>query len=593
MVSTEKETDDQRDTMSEGVNITKLREAVQESYRRIKVFRDNRLEYLKEYAGPEYGEHASPASNMVNNIHQYVNVVSRLLTPGNPQVTIDTFHKNLLPDSKSLEHALNNRIKQIKLGKVVERAVVESQFSLGVIKVGLESAGTTEVNGEEIELTNPFAESIEFSDFVWDLESSTYEACQFVGDRFTKTIQEIEDEGIFDDDAIAKIKESISRDDTDSDELPTHSMVSGERYQDRFQETIFLWNIWLPHERRLIVMLDDDPEDGVLLNNEYIGPDHGPYTLYSVNDVPGNVMPASPVSILYKLHKLSNRLFAKTANQADRQKTIVTVQKGGDKDAEAMTQTPDGETTSVKNPKQIQEVRFGGADQATVGFNAIVDDKFNKSAGNMELMGGIDSQADTLGQEKLLSGQNSTQLRKQADRVEEATTQVIQDLAFYLYDDPIQRFPIRKEVTGLRDTPIYSEFGPENRTADFVNFMVDIQPYSLNDQTPQEQVNHVISIMTSLYLPLQEQFAQQGMALNLSEMAAFIADRSNMPIFSRILTMQDGTPVTNNDKPSSDRPLQAAKTERTHIRRNEGGGKKPSPVEQFMNIQTPTTTGNS
>ena len=63
----------------------------------------------------------------------------------------------------------------------------------------------------------------------------------------------------------------------------------------------------------------------------------------------------------------------------------------------------DGEVILVNDANSLKEMRFGGPDQANLAFAIHAKATHSEIAGNLQTLGGLSPQADTLGQEQLLN----------------------------------------------------------------------------------------------------------------------------------------------------------------------------------------------
>lgn len=579
--------DTDRDIFEADIEAVRLHDAIMLSHKELQPFRDKMDEMVREYIGPNHGDNIAPNPNMNNQIRKYVDIIKNMLAPGEPRVIIDTFTGELRASANSLQKAVNRKIIDADLGTVITDCVGQSLFTMGIIKVGLNQSDTIEIGGLKHDVMEPYAESIEFDDFTWDLEANRFEKCQFVANRVNIPLKDVKPSGLFDKEAIDAIeKHGRLHSERRQNQLPANRLATGQYKHEPFRESIDVWSVWMPFEKRSILLLDDTVPV-ILRDVEYYGPETGPYHLLGMSDVPGNIMPASPVANLLALHKQGNRIYAKTARQADRSKTIGAVRDKGTEDAIKIKNANDGDMIGLQDPASLTEITTGGANPGLVGMNKVVDDTFNKNAGNVDQVGGLASQADTLGQEKLLSENASVQIQGMAKRVDKVAKSAIKAIAWYMYDDPTSVIKIKKEIVGVKGITVFSQFGPEDRTADFINYDVAIQPYSLNDSTPQQLVAAVNRLMTEILVPMAPQLAEQGLTLDMAEYVTYVGDNLNLPVIPRIVVSQDGEALTDRDKESTaDKPKQAPVTERHNFRHQVTPEEEFDPVAELQTAET-------
>lgn len=552
-----------------------LREAAEESFNNLRDFRDQREKFLKEYVGGHYGSHERTVPN--NLIYRYVSILKRALTPGNPRAKVDTFNAELKPYANSFEQALNFQIKDMKLNRPLKLAIIEALVGVGVVKVGLNDSGFVEIGGIYHDVMEPYAEVVQFENMVWDTTAETLEQCSFIGNRYPMTIEDIEDAGIYDLDEIEELKRRGSGNLYEDGEFHANEFTSGQRgHQNVHKKKVLLWDLWLPREDALITFVDGT--NIILRSVPWEGPECGPYHFLRFDLVPGNIMPVPPVSQLFDLHRIENAIMVKSANQARRQKTITTVAGGSENDAVRITKAGDGEAVKVQNGAGVNEVSMGGVTPGNLQVAGAFDQMFSKNAGNLDVLGGLDSQAATLGQEKLLDANSSKQITSMGDEVQEFVAEIIESIGYYIWEDPLTNIPIRKTVEGVPGIEILGRFDENSKKGYFDDYALDIYPYSLEGRSPAEEAQVIMQLVTQVYLPLIDMAQQQGIALDVAALLTKLGDDMNLPGLSEVLVAQ-GIPLTNKQQtPGRDRPKQAAHTVREHVRHNATPRQKEDPM---------------
>jgi len=288
----------------------------------------------------------------------------------------------------------------------------------------------------------------------------------------------------------------------------------------------------------LIVTCELDVEEPLRVT-QWTGPEHGPYHILGFNEVPGNVMPLSPASVLIDLHELTNKIFRQLARQAERQKTITFANGKSIKDAERVVNANDGEVIRVDEVNGIKEVRYGGADQQNMLFAQQARQLFSYFGGNLDSVGGLGAQADTAKQEQLISGSASQRMASMGEHVQKWASGIINDLSWYLWHDPLINMPVVKRVEGT-DIEVEERFSPETQEGDFFDYNINVNPYSLKEKTPSEQVQAVMQYLQFVgpYMPMMQ---QQGMNIDFDKLTDMVAEFGNIDKLKDIITFS-GTP---------------------------------------------------
>jgi len=548
---------------SENPMFTRLRKAIEESYDHLRPFRENRETFIKEYVGGHYGRaHHSRPNNLIYN---FIRIMKRHLAPNNPMAKVDTFIRSQKPAASSFEQALNYQIKDMYLKDPIQLTIVDALCAMGIVKVGLNYSDSVEIGGIHHDVSEPFAESVEFEDFVWDTNAKTVEQCKFMGNRYPMTIEDIEDCGLFDDDDIDKIRQyKVTKGDNNGETQTNFLTTQNTGDLSIFKDTVLLWDVWLPRENVVITYVDGC--DFILREVEWHGVETGPYHLLGFDKVPGNIMPVPPVAQLYDLHMIVNTLTVKSANQAKRQKTVTAVGSGSDDDAKRLVEASDGHAIKMQHVDNISEINMGGVAPGNMQVIGIFSDLFSKNAGNLDTLAGLDTGAETLGQEQMLAAKSSEQVRDMADEVVRFVGSIIKAIGFYLWDDPLVDIPIRKTVEGIPGLEISSRFDHLTKVGGFEDYGLDVNPYSLQSRTPAEETNTVVRLISEVYLPLAEMAMQQGVQIDVAKLWSNLGDDLNLPSLSEVIIAD--VPLTEKEMPNKDRPKQAAHTKREHVRHN-------------------------
>jgi hypothetical protein len=533
-----------------------LRTAIEWSIRQLETPRKNRVDAIRQFVGLHYAENGADKRVPTNFLELAVTIYTRQLLARAPRAIVTTSNQSLRPFSKTLEIAINQIPNEVGLGSTLRRSVVEALFSYAVVKVGIASSGVSVLGHDYGE---PFVDLISADDHFIDMSAKRRETIQFEGNDYWLPVEDAR-----------KMWEGKS-----SDIEPDEHTVTGDNGEERaegvsssqgadvYRDKVWLRDVWLPHAGKLITYgVKSHRVFGIV---DWDGPEKGPYYTLGFSDVPGNLLPLPPVSLWIDLHDLGNSLFRKLGRQADAKKTVAAFQGGNDDDVESLKRAGDGEGIRY-NGQKPEEITVGGIDAPTLAFYLQIRDLFSYFGGNLDMMGGLSPQSDTVGQDKLLSEAASSRVKHMAEQVVDFSRDVFKALAWYEWTDPVRQRVIEKPVKGAGFS-LRQKWSPETREGDFLDYNFDIDVYSMQDDTPATKLQKIGLALERFIFPAMPMVQQQGGALDAKALVELIGRLANVPELSDLVKFQD--PDEMPQMPSGDpNPTLAkpANTTRTYDR---------------------------
>lgn len=578
-------------------DIDRLRKAIAASRRKLEPFRALRIAALKEYVGRNYSNDGAADKVPVNYIELEVGIFTRHLTARAPQVMCKTRHMQLKPRAAKFQLALNHLIQEIRLRDTLNKAVKNAMFSMGVIKTGINPSHTVEIGGVFHDVGQPFADSVDLDDFFFDMYAKHWEQISFCGDRYRLPLEKVRQIETYDLEirrTLTKTDKNDSGDYSDGNER-AEDLSGSKREQSNedgeISDYVELEDVWLPAENLVITLACDSKIKKPLQIIEWDGPESGPYKRLGYKDVPNNIMPLSPVALWMDLHTLANAVWRKLGRQGLRQKEVTLYQSSMKDAMRRIQESSDGYTAECDNPAGIVSSRHGGIDQQMLMFGIQLRDQISYMGGNIESLGGLLPQAETLGQDQLLAQASSKLVQDMQDATAVFTKQIIEDIGFYLWNDPLIELPLTQRMPNS-GVEYSTTFGQQDREGDFREYNIDIQPYSMQDRTPQQRMQTIMQLVTQLILPMQPQLAEQGLMVNFEGLLRSLAEYSDMSELEEIITFnrppqsfQPGivTPPATSSKP----PV----TTRNYVRTNRPGattaGKNIGMLQTLMGSAQP------
>jgi hypothetical protein len=554
--------------------LKRLYGAVEWSDKKLDIFRKQRMDRLRMMLGAHHGENAAEDNVPLPLIELYVNIYARQLSSSAPQFLATSTHEELKTSAADLELALNHLVRnEINLSDTLRRWVVDALLGVGILKVGLAwSPNSEQESGPLHDPGQPFVDNILFEDLVLDLRAKRWEQIQYIGDRYTAPLEDVLANDEFNAVTRKKLGSFISARDlgregeTDSKVIERGRLTMDD--EGEFIRQVELMDIWLPRFGLLVTLPAEHVSAEPLRVVEWDGPEHGPYHVLGFEEVPGNLLPLPPTALVQDMHDLSNRLFNKLSRQAERQKTVIGVQPAGDQDGQRVLEAGDGDMIPMLDPKNVAEINYGGPNQELFGYVVQLRQLFSYFSGNLDALGGLDAQSETVGQDRLLAGAASQRMREMQDRMVAATRKLGEDICFYLWSDPLIELPMVKRIEGT-DISIPVLYTPERREGDFLQYNIDIEPYSMTSQSPSEKGSALTNLMMQVIVPLAPMMQQAGIIPNIENFLKLVAKYGNMPEVTDLVTFAEGE---MNPQSGPTVPRNPAQTTRTNVRVNRSAG---------------------
>ena len=562
-------------------DLQKLNQAISFGRRKLEPFRKRKYEIVQQLVGNRYGDHGSTKAVPINLIELATNIFTRQLAANAPRALVSTAHMELKPMAMNLELAMNHLIEEIDLGRTLRLSVIDSLFSMGIIKVGLNRTGSVEINGVKHDVGQPFADTVTLDDWVHDPAAKLMERCQFMGNRYRVPLDVAREMPSFNKKARDELQATprTGHNEAGDEREETHSQGHATD-PDEYKQYVELWDIWLPQEGLVVTIPVDGDRPRPLRVVEWDGPEHGPYHILSFSPVPGNTYPLPPAAMWFDLHDLANRLWNKLGRQAGRQKTILGVMGGAEGDAKRVIEANDGETIRMDNPDRVNEFKFGGIDPSNLAFALQVMDKASYLWGNLDALGGLSPQAETLGQDQMLIQNASKRVADMQDRTIEYARNIMRDLGWYMWQDPLIELPLVKRVPGT-DVEIPVTWTPEQREGDFMDYNLNIEPYSMQHSSPGLRLQTLMGMVQSILLPAMPMLEQQGIHVDFEALLKLIAKFSNLPELEEILVFS-GEPSYDPGPVQTRRGGMPAQTTRRYERVNRPGATRSGKEAALM-----------
>lgn len=553
--------------MIELKDFDQLQRAIDSSVRELETPRRKRIEAITQYVGSHYSDGGSEKHVPVNLLELAVTIYARQLAARAPRAMISTGDPALMPYAKSMELAVNQIPDEIDLAGTLRRAVVEALFSMAIVKVGI-CRGAESVHG--VESGHSFADLVTIDDYFCDMSAKSRATIQFEGNDYWASLEEVQ--------AMNQGEEEIAPDKYtvigEQGETRAESITTGE-LQDLYADKVWLRDVWIP-SKKIVVTYGVKSKKLIRIVN-WKGPKGGPYKVLGFTDVPGNLLPLPPVALWRDLHELANTLFRKLGRQADAKKTVAAFQAGDTESISALKNAKDGEGIRY-NGQAPENLTVGGIDAPTLAFFLQIKDLSSYFGGNIDALGGLAVQSQTVGQDRLLSEAASARVKSMAERMMEFAESIFNDLAFYEWHDPASNRKIVKTVPGT-DISIPTVWNNATKKGDFEDYDFQIDVYSMQDDSPSTKLQKIGEVLERFIFPIQPMIEQQGGRIDIQAMISEIAQLSNLPELNRFVVFSlppdpSEMPGGANNAPNGGIPGMPVNTTRNYVRSSRPGATK-------------------
>lgn len=499
--------------MAGTLNFDKLTAAIDWSIRELDAPRRNRTEALKQLVGSHYADGGSEKRVPINLLELAATIYLHRLAAHAPRVLVSSKVDQLKPFARNMELALNQIPDEIGLGNTLRRAVLDAIFSVGIVKVGISSGGEEHAGYDVGEV---FVDLVSLDDYFVDMSAKNRESIAFEGNDYWTTLEEAKE---------------IFGEDLQPDDHTVHGEHGEERAEgisrrdgaDIYGEMIWLRDVWLPRTREIVTYAVKSRKE--LRRISWDGPDCGPYHVLGFTEVPNNPLPLPPVAIWRDLHELANALFRKLARQAEAKKTVVAFTGGNDEDANRIKEAADGEGIRYGGQKP-EAITVGGIDAEGLAFFLQTRDLASYMAGNLDSLGGLGPVSETASQDAGIAEAAGARMASMKQRTTDFARSIWKALAWFEWTNPVRKRTIEKPVEGS-DIVLRSEWSAETRDGDFLDYNLDVDPYSMEEETPSTRLQKIKAALIEVLFPLLPVMQAQGAQIDFRALVELMARLGN------------------------------------------------------------------
>lgn len=562
-------------------------------------FRKKRVDAVKMFAGPNWGNGGDSRPRYLNLIGNFVRILGRHLISKEPRVLITTHRREHRPAVSAMQDWCNLEIQRMELAGTLQRVVLDGLFSLGICKVALSTPTDFSVLHRKMRVGMPYAQRVDLDDWVHDPHARDLSEACFMGHRFRAPYSVVKEWKHFDKKQRDKLTPTPLSTYNEQGDERIGGLQRGEYSGDgeEYEDYVDLWEIFLPRTGQIVTIADQGNGDELepLRVQQWLGPYCGPYHFPIYGLVPGNAWPKAPLMDLIDLDDAANVVWRKLVRQAARQKDNMLIPRGSEEDAEKLKRAGDGDIVPYDGREPPGVITWGAPNPANFQFGISLQDQFNKQGGNLELLGGTAPQTKTASQDRMLNENAGGGISDLQEATVKFTSSVFKGLCWYWWNHP--ELVMRTENADYAPAaPLVREVYPFGHGQDmmgrprlsrelpFDDLSPSVDPYSLRHQTPEQKAQKLLGVVTDVVMPLAGLLAQQGKIPDVDRLLEIISDYADLPELREIMT--DGEPPVpeqgqgGNEPPGVQQPNGGEYTRRSVG--SDGPGQRQADMKNMM-----------
>lgn len=410
-----------------------------------------RAELIVAMGGPHYMDGGKGTKNPENYAFAYKSFVAPQLVYGEPVFKVRPAGPQFGDAAEAFELALEAWSRETDFKATVNALLEDAMVGFGFSKHGLSNegrfhgAGLSAVEGsfEAVELF-PFCVRIEPENAIIDSQAKRWDQVRIMGETYEQDVDDVLADWRNDPEATAKLAETAKEDQSDRTKATSAYQPRKSTAQRR---RCVLHEVYFPEHGVLMTLGELGGDSAVILRQEqYYGPDEGPYVMWGLETIPGELLPCPPLMAMWDEHQEVQTHSRALAKSASTYKRLGMYEPSNKQDADRVKKADSGDLVATKNPKGIVDFEIGGASETQVGFVEYARNRFETNLGFGAAQQGIAAKDRTATGEQI-AGQNSDlRVDRMRDRLAGSMGLVGRGVCWYFHHSQDIR-PINTQTT--------------------------------------------------------------------------------------------------------------------------------------------------
>lgn len=299
------------------------------------------------------------------------------------------------PIAEIMSAAVENVWQDIGFMDELRRAVFDSLYAFGVMKIGLAEVDIGTIDGIATDQSSlkPIARRVSPFDFVWDDSAKHPDLWQFCGEEFDRDFVMLQNDPRYD---LSQIDpDTVELSDSQSEEWNGYKPEWQRDFRKELPKTCRLCELYLRSQNRIVTLLQMHANEwAVIRDNPYYGDRlNGPFYLLGFNFEGDQSIPISPAQAWWDQWQEMEGQERALLDQIKTEKTIVVFPKSAKESAKIIQEAQNySVVTGVEDAGK--QVTYGGATQQKIEAVGITRQQFEYSSGMSDIMRGQASRTE-------------------------------------------------------------------------------------------------------------------------------------------------------------------------------------------------------
>lgn len=474
-----------------------------------------RTEAIKLYCGRHYNKALKQNKMLVNYLDQLIVTYESLLTPTTPHCEITSRVPGGKLIGKDLAIAVEDRAENCEFVREVNKAIVDALFCMGIIKVG--RCLTDYIDG--VATGESFIKRVSLNNYFCDLDAKDETEMQFQGDDYYVTSEWLKENYDYDaTEAATEYRQQVAENEDANISRDQQGLTS-------YKTKILLRDVFLPQDKRFITYV---VETGVILVDNQWEAEFSPYKTLGFRWVPDNIIPLSPIAVIFSLALKSNELLLKCYAQGHWQKNVTVFSNGDQTAAGKFTKSRDGDAISANGNAKPNTLGTMGVQQPTFMLSLKLADLVSEGAGGLQTLGGYGAETETAKQEGIVNENANIKVKNMSKKTETFIQEIYEALAYFTYDDPEVELDLEKRVPNT-DITIPIKWNIDRTDGPYEQWKFEFEIIAEPDNSSNGKLKRLLSVMNEVIMPTYEILQQAGGSVDMEEFYSRVAKWTQLP----------------------------------------------------------------
>lgn len=541
-------------------DLQSLLQEIRDAKKRLDPHLKKRQELIQHTAGRHYRNSEGFKQATPENLgYCYKSFVKPQLLFGRPAARVQAGSPIYAETADALELACNYWAKEINFKAVADEVLDDAFVGFGLTLTGVcpdpsfhgQGLGAVYDNFEQVP-NYPFCIRVDPRCAILDARAKSLDECRIIGHTYEQDHEDVTLDQRNDPEAAASTKPS-GDERTDAGGRDTAAFANeGNREGERRRITIH--EVYLPEHKLLVAIaeLGDGAAAGVILRQEeFFGPDEGPFTLWGLDTVAGELVPLSPLVALWDSYLEVNAHAKAAARSAETHKKLGIFQPSAKEDADRIQRASSGDMVPVKDPASVRDFEIGGASVQQIQYLDVRTQRLEKAIGFGGAQQGVAGKQTATGES--IANQNSDlRIDRMRDRVADSISSVYRKVAWYFFhDSSLGSFDLQaqNEQTGAMEPArliagpwdggmVDGAYVPPEPQSDFTDYQFEIDASSMvktDDALEQKRAQDEFAMCLQLF--------QMGMPINWRRVIDRLGDKMGTRDLSSIILLDQAGQV--------------------------------------------------